>query len=103
MEEVEELALDGAQKLSQVKRLRWEAGDSLTRADWGADLGAAAGARQEPAPQQAGVREGRGLAQQRDGPLECHGRRCEGVAVQLEPMEIRTFKVHLKRPQSAVV
>ena len=31
---VEEMALDGAQRLSDVRRLRWRAGESITRSDW---------------------------------------------------------------------
>ena len=101
---VEELALDGAQKLADVKRLQWQAGDPITRNE---ELDTAR------SDGNAGVKGGSyqhgrgpnksepGLAQLRDGPIGCHRWRCNEVVVNLEPMEIRTFKVKLERSPSA--
>lgn len=106
---VEELALDGAQRLADVKRLRWDAGESLTRDDWGAELSGSSDERPELVSRQSrdqssGREQGSpGLAQLRDGPLVCHRRHCKGAAVKLEPMEIRTFRVRLDPAGSGVV
>lgn len=125
---VEELALDGAQRLADVRRLRWKAGDALTRAAWGVEgstlestpqlangqsVGAAeirdtlnAERRSTAGRRARGQTSGReqraaGLAQQRGGPLACQGRHCKGVVVELEPMEIRTFRVQLEAPSGS--
>ena len=101
---VVELALDGAQKLVDVKRLQWQAGDSITSEDW--DTANAYGKDSVRvglnAQSLGGGRRASGLAQQQQKLLDCHNRRCDKVTVMLEPMEIRTFRVELVRSASAL-
>lgn len=100
---VVELALDGAQRLVDVNRLQWQAGDSIMREDWDTTNAYGKGSVKVGLNGQnlGGGGKASGLAQQRQV-LHCHNGRCDNVDVMLEPMEIRTFRVELERSASAL-
>lgn len=101
---VVELALDGAQKLVDVNRLQWQAGDSITREVW--DNGNVHGKGSVrvglDARTSGGGERVSGLAQFSQKSLDCHKGECDKVVVMLEPMEIRTFRVELEHSASTV-
>ena len=81
---VEEMALDGAQRLSDVRRLRWRAGDSITRGDGDrpSEAASAAAGLTSDAP---GQREVRILTSRR---ACCRRQRAVGHAVKTQCQDV---------------
>eukprot|EP00884_Botryococcus_braunii_P017895 jgi/Botrbrau1/478/Bobra.110_2s0115.1 len=105
-EAAEELSVSAAQYADQVQRMRWQAGESLSQSTRKAGP-------PEPRPQPEGSVEGgkeedrileqpRGLKRrEQGGPLRCAGGcAASQLLVELNPMEIRTFRLTPARDRS---